>query len=116
MTPKPEEVLKLASDIVKATKVLEDLQARWDAIFPSEPKPVPAPTRAIRESSFASRVEAVVVGQAGLPLTIAQVAAALGTTDTLKVGRTLFRLYSTKRIANPERGRYSAKTQMEIAA
>jgi len=116
MTPKPEDVLKLAEDIVAAKKMLSDLQTQWAAIFKGSADSVAVTVRTKRTDSFASQVEAVILGKPGKLLTIAEVATALGTDDTLKVGRTLFRLSNTKRIANPERGKYSTKTRLEVAA
>ncbi len=112
MPPKPEDVLKLADDLVKAKKVLDDLQAKWDSIFIPTPANAPS-SRATRDGSFSSQAEAVITGEPGRAFTIGQVANALGTEDTLKVGRTLFRLYNTGRIANPTRGCYSSKPVLE---
>ncbi len=118
MTPKPEYVLELADKIVKAQKVLDALQAEWDGMFsPNATMSLfGVKNRAVRDGSFSSRVEAVITGEPGRLFTIGQVAQTLGTDDTLKVGRTLFRLHTTNRIANPQRGLYAANKPVEVAA
>jgi hypothetical protein len=117
MPPTPEEVLKLAQEIKDTKAKLGELQTAWDAMFGLThivgSVPVSAP-RAKRENSFSSRVEAVILGEPGRAFTIGQVAEILGA-ETLEVGRTLFRLYKTNRIANPQRGMYSTK-RAEVTA
>ena len=114
MSPEPRVVLQLAKEIVDAEETLKALQHRWDEIFAVDStrnvssdlfRPVP-----LRDVSFASQVEAVLQSAPNEPFTIRMVAAKLES-DSLKVGRTLFRLANTGKIENPSRGLYQAKVR-----
>jgi hypothetical protein len=116
MTPDPQEVLNLAAAIVETKATLNELNKKWEKLFSSAPNgaSVNAP-RAARDNTFPSKLKAILSGEPGRLFTIGQVADIAGV-ETLKVGRTLFRLANTGHIDNPERGLYRAKHGEEIAA
>jgi hypothetical protein len=111
MAPDPKKVLKLAEDIVKAEELLTKLKADWEALFANGS----APTTRKRESSLASRAEAVVLAEPERTFTIGYVAGMLEE-NSLKVGRALFQLANNDRIISPKRGLYRAKPAEAVAA
>ncbi len=106
MTPDPQEVLSLAAKIVETKAALDALNQKWEKLF-SHNGASPTP-RAKRDDTFPAKLKAVLAGEPSRVFTIKEVAEIMGE-DSLKVGRTLFRLSNTGHIINTERGLYSAK-------
>jgi hypothetical protein len=106
MTPDPQEVLDLAKQLVEAKATLDELTRKWEKIF-SHSDSSPQPAKEKRTDSFAAKVRGVLAKEPGRVFTIGQVAD-LAEGDTLKVGRTLFRLANTGHVENAGRGLYRA--------
>lgn len=98
----------LAEQIVQAEALLASLQEKWAAIFSPNGNGASAPNPG-RADSFAGKVRGFLNARPSDSFTIAQVASGMGEADTLKVGRTLFRLHTSGHIQNAGRGVYKAK-------
>jgi len=112
MLPDPKEVLALATQIVETKSLLGELNRKWESMFSSNGKS--APNRLAKSDNFTAKVRDAILATPGKSFTIAEVARILNA-DSLKVGRTLFRLAKTKKIDNPKRGKYRAKQQEATA-
>ena len=113
MSPDPRTVLQLAKEIVDAEEALKSLQHRWEELFESDSARDAivehnAKLVSHRDISFASKVENLLLSSPNDFFSIKMVASMLDT-DSLKVGRTLFRLANTGKIENRGRGLYQAK-------
>jgi hypothetical protein len=112
MTPDPQEVLKLAAQIVETKSLLAELNSKWEMMFSQNgASRVP---RAKRDNTFPAQLKAILASDPGKQFTISEVAETTKV-DSLKVGRTLFRLANTGRIENPKRGFYQAKRTEVVA-
>ena len=70
--------------------------------------------RAKRDNSFPAQLKAILSSDPGKQFTIAEVAET-AKVNSLKVGRTLFRLANTGHIENPKRGFYQTKRTEVVA-
>lgn len=105
VAPKPQDVLQLAQEITQLEAQLAAARRKWDVLFG-----VVAPekkTHIRREDGLTARVQAHVERYSGIEHSISQVAEGVGEPD-LPVGRVLYRLAATGKIASPSRGRYKA--------
>lgn len=112
-TPKPKDVLRLATEIVELENRLADLKRKWEFLLTGQPedKPKRAP-KSMSAHGLAAKIVKYLEDNPELDFSIAQVAVALDEPD-LAVGKTLYRLAKTKKIANLHRGIYGALTISE---
>src|ERR1700722_13535044 len=102
VAPKPQDVLHLAQEITQLEAKLAEARRKWNVLFG-----VVAPekkTRTVRADGLTSRVQNFIERYSGVPHSISEVAVGVGEPD-LPVGRVLYRLAATGKIASPARGR-----------
>ena len=107
MIPTRQEVVALAEKIAEAETDLALLQKQWDALFGLTDTTPQRKQRAQRGNSLPSRVMECFDNLPDRVFSVGDVAD-LVRTEPLKVGRVLFRLGETKRIAKAGRGLYRA--------
>jgi hypothetical protein len=104
--PEPQEVLKLATDIVSAKEHLASLQSRWDALF-SGNSDFPKGGRKPDPDGISSRVLAAIEGNPDEHFGASDLERKLGI-DRKKVERALNNLFVAKKITRHSRGNYEA--------
>jgi len=107
--PDPKEVIALAEQIVTLEEKLTAARAKWNRLFN-----VTEPAKRVRASQdgLTAMVLQFIELNDDVAFAIPAVAQALKE-DELPVGRTLYRLAKTGRIANPKRGVYTALKTLE---
>ena len=101
--PDPQEVLKLAADIVSAKEHLNSLQSRWDALFMGQP----IAGRKARTSGIATRVLAVIEESPDEHFDASLLQKKLGI-GRKPIERALNNLFVAEKIARHSRGNYEA--------
>jgi hypothetical protein len=116
-SPNPEEVLKLAKEIVDTKAALASLQSKWDGYFGSSPvasgshgAASAAPRKGGRKpdaDSVTGRVLAFINSDPLAHFDAADIQRGVGI-DKKQAERTLFKLYAAKKIGKFSRGNYEA--------
>jgi hypothetical protein len=106
--PQPKEILTLAQQIVTLEEQLAAAKGKWNLLF-NVAQPTKR-TRSLAPDGLTARLLEFIAGSSGVAFTIRAVAEAVKE-DELPVGRTLYRLAKTGRIANPQRGIYMSQKE-----
>ena len=109
----PESVLQLANQIVEAKDVLNELNKKWEKIFPgtgglAPENPVPA-SASVPLMSLAARIIAAVTAQPNRNWAVGELCSAVGDDDAEKVKRSLNKLVFKEKIERRGRSLYGYK-------
>jgi hypothetical protein len=106
-SPNPEEVLKLAADMVAVKNTLASLQERWDALFANKSTPQKGGRKANPDGNQL-RVLAVIEDNPDVPFDAALLQKELKM-ERRPIERALNNLFVAKKIIRHSRGHYIAK-------
>jgi hypothetical protein len=116
--PNPQEVLKLAADMVEAQNVLTSLQIKWASLFNGSSPPAPIEIRPSERKGgrkpdpdgTTSRVLKAIEDSPNEHFDSELLHRKLGI-ERKKIERALYNLYTAEKIEKHSRGNYEAKTQ-----